>query len=141
MTDAAATAVPDGPEGFKRLVAEGLSILERERALCRAGQLDAAVSLAPEKEGFVARLAGVAPAALGQDASAGDRRALRAALERLVARARENERLIQAAREGVRAAARRLARLDAAQQGAVAYRADGTTILSREDAAGRSKRA
>ncbi|MEL6774168.1 MAG: hypothetical protein AAFS07_10145 [Pseudomonadota bacterium] len=123
-----------GEATVEALVADGLSLLSRERAFCRSGQLENALALAEEKTALVDRLATALPGVR-------DVAAARAALTRLARAARDNERLLAAAREGVRAARRRLSRLGAAQRGAVAYDAAGGTILSWEDAAGKSRRA
>ncbi|MEO0761859.1 MAG: hypothetical protein AAFZ09_08615, partial [Pseudomonadota bacterium] len=60
---------------------------------------------------------------------------------RLQRLARRNEALIAAAERGVRAARRRLAAIGATRSGRVAYAADGGAVISRADAAGRTRRA
>jgi hypothetical protein len=117
---------------IETLAAEGEALLAREAALCREGRIGEAAALAEEKARLVDRLA----AETGPPGPA-ERRVL----ERLVAAARANERLLDAARRGVATARRRLAEAGALRAGAVAYRADGGVILSREDAARRTRRA
>jgi hypothetical protein len=119
---------------LEALIDEGRALLAEERRLCLAGALTDLGALAPLKAGYVARL----------EAAAERHRATEetmAALAALVAEARENEGLLQAVRAGVRAARRRISELVELRSGAVAYWRDGSRIVSRDDAAGKSTRA
>ncbi|MEL6768320.1 MAG: hypothetical protein AAFP17_14145 [Pseudomonadota bacterium] len=122
------------------VLAEASALLEEERRLCLAGRLDEAGPLADRKQMLIDRLA-TAMAEIAADGAGADEPVLREEIRALHRAAQENERLLDAARTGLKRARRELARLAAARRGAVAYGADGEEILSREDAAGRSKTA
>ncbi|MEM6943359.1 MAG: hypothetical protein AAF416_02435 [Pseudomonadota bacterium] len=125
---------------LERLLDEADALLAEERALCLSGALSGAAALAERKTALVEGLAEALAAARGTlDQDLADR--LRGRVTTLSEAARANEALLQAARAGLKRAARELARVEKMRRGAVAYAADGGSILSREDAAGRSKRA
>jgi len=114
------------------LLAEGHALLARERALLTAGELTNLEGLALEKAAFVERLEAAWP---GMERAA----AMREGLSALITDARANERLIHAVRDGLGAARRRIAALEATRAGAVAYARDGSRIASRADACGTTK--
>lgn len=116
------------------LLEHGRGLLRRERSALRAGRLRELAEIADEKAAFVATLE-------AEIAGLTATPPIRAAFEALIADARENERLLRAAREGVGAARRHLEALDAVRRGVVAYDRDGSAILSRGDAVRRSSRA
>ncbi|MEL6481823.1 MAG: hypothetical protein AAFQ75_10265 [Pseudomonadota bacterium] len=130
----------DAGERLRAILAEVSALLAEERRLCLAGRLDEAGPLAERKQLLIERLA-EAMAAITSEGTGAEERQLRDEIRSLHRAARENERLLEAARTGLKRARRELARLAAARRGAVAYGADGEEILSREDAAGRSKTA
>ncbi len=66
---------------------------------------------------------------------------VRRALARLIAESRRNERILAAARAGIARAKRRIAAIEATRRGDVAYAADGSRIVSRQDAGGRTRQA
>ncbi len=86
-------------------------LLQQERGLLLAGQLDRLPELALRKEVIAAQLAGAGASAL-QD--------LRSA-------AGENHRLLRAAQDGLRAALTRLAAIRTANHGLTSYAADGSS--------------
>lgn len=120
--------------GADSLIADGRALLDRERKLLLGGDYHAAESLAAEKRAYLARLESSAPA-LARSGM------LREGLNLLAGDARRNERLLAAVRDGLAAARRRIAALDATRSGAVAYARDGSRITSRADACGRTKSA
>ncbi|GMG83634.1 hypothetical protein LNKW23_28470 [Paralimibaculum aggregatum] len=125
----------DSPEDrLQALIAEGGRLLGEERQAIFAGRLEGLADIAAGKLALLAEL----DAAI---AGAPDDPALRAALDRLVREGRRNERVLQAARAGIAAARRRLAAIEATRRGDVAYEHDGSRIVSRDDAAGKSSRA
>ncbi|MEO0819222.1 MAG: hypothetical protein AAF074_02250 [Pseudomonadota bacterium] len=128
------TAAEMDPQTFLDLLAQGRELLKRERRFCERAALAELTALAPEKAALVARIEEGAATVPGS-------KRLSDALEALIAEARKNERLLIAVRNGVLNAKRHLERLREARRGAVAYREDGGTVISREDAAGASKRA
>lgn len=126
-------ALPDTAQGSAAgaapaTAAEALAdLLAREAALLQAGALDGLEALAAEKEALAARLAldGVALDA--------------AATRRLQAAAQRNAMLLQAARDGLAAAGRRLAELGGAPPALHTY--DGSGRRARlEPAAPRNSR-
>ncbi|MEM6676686.1 MAG: hypothetical protein AAF675_02315 [Pseudomonadota bacterium] len=130
------------PEDLLALIAAGEAMLAREREACLAGAFVVLPGLAAEKRAFAGRLeAALAQPEAGAPLDRGRIGQAMAGLARLQETARANERLLAAMRAGVRRAARELARMAASRRGAVAYARDGSEILSREDAAGRSRRA
>ncbi|MEM7058375.1 MAG: hypothetical protein AAF557_12350 [Pseudomonadota bacterium] len=60
-------------------------------------------------------------------------------IKRLIDASRRNEQIIEAARQGLAYARRRIARIEDAQGGAVAYSEDGDKIVSRADVLGQDK--
>ncbi|MEO0428853.1 MAG: hypothetical protein AAF160_15570 [Pseudomonadota bacterium] len=127
-------------ESLRAVLSEASALLAEERRLCLAGRLDEAGPLAERKQAIVERL-GTAMAAIAM-VGAGDAEAsLREEIGAVQRAAKENERILEAARTGLKRARRELARVAAARRGAVAYGAKGEEILSTEDAAGRSKTA
>lgn len=60
-------------------------------------------------------------------------------IKRLIDTSRRNEQIIEAARQGLAYARRRIARIEDAQGGAVAYSEDGDKIVSRADVLGPHK--
>lgn len=116
----------------ERLLAEGRALLARERSLLTGGELQRAEGLAREKTAYVERLESAWPGLRRIDA-------LRDGMMALVEDARRNERLLHAVREGLGAARRRIAALEATRAGAVAYARDGSRIASRADACGKTK--
>ncbi len=116
------------------LIAHGRTLLARERAYLLAGQISEVVALADEKQAYVARLERELVGVPGTPS-------MRSALARLVTQARENERLLAAARQGVRLARRHLQAMAATAQGALAYDRDGSAIVSQEQSRRRSSRA
>lgn len=60
-------------------------------------------------------------------------------IKRLIDTSRRNEQIIEAARQGLAFARRRIARIEDAQGGAVAYAQDGDKIVSRADVLGPDK--
>lgn len=121
-------------ERLLALVAEGRDLLERERALLLRGAFAELAELAGAKSALLEALDGLAGQVRGTEE-------VRAALTGLIAESRRNERLIEAARQGVGTARRRLGAIAATRQGAVAYDRDGSAIGSREDAISESSRA
>ncbi|MEM6488955.1 MAG: hypothetical protein AAF677_11930 [Pseudomonadota bacterium] len=137
--DAGTVAGDGGPTAeLMAVVAEGVALVDEERVLCRRGALARIEGLAAAKTAYLTRLEAAMTAALP---GAARDPAVRRALARLGKAAAANERLILAAREGVRRARRCHQDWEALRTGAVAYAADGTAILSREDAAGKTKTA
>jgi hypothetical protein len=116
------------------LIADGRRLLGRERTACLEGRLDELGRLGAEKQGLLERLEAAIPGAPGTPA-------VRRALAGLIEAGRHNERVLAGARAGVAAARRRLEAIAAARRGDVAYAEDGSRIVSRDDAAGRTSRA
>ena len=94
------------------------AILTEERALLKTGRIAALAEAGARKAALVDRLLSHPPTG-----GAG-----RAALARLAAEARVNERLIGAALRGVQAAAGRLRAVRDAAAGLTAYTADGRSV-------------
>ncbi|MGF1445899.1 MAG: hypothetical protein ACFBRM_06815 [Pikeienuella sp.] len=124
----------DAPAVLESLIAEGAALLAKERAQLLTGRFDGLARLAKAKQALLEQLEQAIPATPGSPT-------LKRALQSLVAQSRRNERLLAAARAGVAAARRRIKEIAAARTGDVAYRADGSRVVSREDAAGPSTRA
>lgn len=120
--------------GAEALLAEGRALLARERGLLLGGDYLRAEALAAEKRAYLDRLESVWPTVAPAEG-------LREGLTALAGDARRNERLFLAAREGLAAARRRIAALQATRTGAVAYARDGSRITSRADACGKTKSA
>ncbi len=116
------------------LIAEGATLLEAERSVLLSGAFARLPALTGAKRNLLARLESAIPGTRGTPK-------LRADLAHLVAESRRNERLLLGAREGIVAARRRLQAIEAARRGDVAYLADGSRVVSREDAAQRTRRA
>lgn len=116
------------------LVASGHDLLARERATLLEGRFDGLEDIGAEKAALLEGLEEAIRRVRGT-------RALRAALDALIADSRRNERLIGAALGGMRAARRSIQAIVATRMGDVAYAADGTRITSRADAARKSSRA
>jgi hypothetical protein len=115
-------------------VARGRALLDRERALILAGRFDEIGLIAEEKLALLASLEVVMPRSSGTPP-------VREALDALISDSRHNERLIDAARRGLKSARRRIAAIVATRRGDVAYASDGSRIVSKADAAGKSSRA
>ena len=62
-------------------------------------------------------------------------------IKQLIEASRRNEQIIDAARQGLAYARRRIARIEEARKGAVAYGEDGGRIVSRADVIGRDRSA
>jgi hypothetical protein len=116
------------------LVETGRELMSRERAFLLRGELAPAARLAAEKRALLAALDEVIPRVRGTGP-------VRAALTRLIAEGRRNERLILSARQGLSQARRRVEAITATSRGAVAYDRDGRPITSRDDASRKSSRA
>ena len=138
MSRAESSSRPAGAEGAARaleeLIAAGEALLERERMHLLAGEIGAVAALAADKRRLAEELEARLP---GTPATPG----LRRALEVLVARARENERLLAAVRRGVAEAERHLRAILATARGAVAYARDGSAILGPDGGSGKGSRA
>lgn len=133
IADAHASGAPGG-ESLEQLIADGRALLEQERERLLAGQIGAVVALAADKQRLAVLLEEGLPRAVPTPA-------LRRALEGLVAQARENERLLAAARRGVADAERHLRAILATARGAVAYDRDGSAILGPDGSGRKGSRA
>lgn len=118
------------------------ALLDRERELLSRGDYAGMAGLAGEKQVMLRTLEDLIRQASGERTNDGGSRAeLRAALSALIDDSRRNERLIQAARQGVAGARRRIETILATRHGAVAYDRHGAPISSREDTVSESSRA
>lgn len=115
-------------------IADGHGLLAREREMLDSGDYAGMAGLVAEKQALLDRLEQLIRQVRG---TAG----LRAALTALIEDSRRNELLIQAARQGVVGARRRIETILATKRGAVAYDRDGAPISSREDSVSESSRA
>ena len=122
------------PTRVVEIVEEGMTLLEREREVLRAGDFPAVSSITSKKTDLLARL---------ETAMRGVRRTavIVEAVEALISESRRNEGMIRAALQGLAAAKRRIAAIIATGKGAVAYAEDGSRIKSRADATRATKRA
>jgi len=116
------------------LVSEGHDLLSREREILFDGRFEGLEPIGAEKARLLEQLEDAIPRVRGT-------RALRTALDGLIADSRRNERLIGAALGGMRTARRSIEAIVATRMGDVAYAADGTRITSRADAVRKSSRA
>jgi len=116
------------------LLADGQTLLERERTELLAGRFDGLEGIAGAKAELLDRLERLIPQSRGTGP-------VRDALDGLIRESRRNERLIGAALSGVRSARRSISAILATRRGDVAYAADGSRITSRDDAVQKSSRA
>lgn len=121
-------------DALRHLIAEAEAMLAAERRDCLAGGLARLAEIAAAKQALIDRLEDAIGRAQGTPE-------LRRALSRLVAASRQNEAILLAARAGIVAARRRIATIEATRRGDVAYAADGTRIVSRDDAGGKTRHA
>lgn len=113
---------------------DGRRLLSEERVAVLGGDFTRIGEFAARKQGLLGELEGLIPTARGT-------RAVRQALSGLIAEGKRNERILMAARRGLSAARRRIEAIAATRRGDVAYAADGSRIVSRSDAAGKSRQA
>ena len=116
------------------LVAEGHTLMARERSLLLRGKFDGLAELSADKLGLLNGLEDMIAQVRGTDSA-------RTALAGLIADSQRNETIIHAARQGLSGARRRIDAIISAGRGAVAYDRDGSAITSRDDAARNSSRA
>ena len=129
-------------ERMLRTIADGHALLARERELMRAGDYAGMAGLSGEKQVMLRTLEELIRRIGAERRHHEDKvPELRAALAALVEDSHRNERLIEAARQGVAAARRRIGTILATRRGAVAYDRDGAPISSREDGVSESSRA
>ena len=122
-------ALPDAPPGTVELmntVDEALILLDEERDIFLQGRYAQIAELAERKLAVLERL---------ELALAGIERSVLVvgAIRRLIAASRRNEQIIEAARQGLAHARRRIGAIQQAVRGAVAYAEDGTRIASQAD--------
>ncbi|MEM9781963.1 MAG: hypothetical protein AAF899_05770 [Pseudomonadota bacterium] len=134
------TSAADRLEGMIAEVEAGIGLLDRERRLCRAGRLDALAAIAAEKQALSTRLATGMTGLVAAEDPAGAAR-LRRAIDQLARRARRNERLLAEVGEAVRRVRRARRLSESLRAGRVGYGPDGRTVVSRADAARRSRKA
>lgn len=116
------------------LVQSGEGLLAEERQAIFSGLYTHLPKIAVRKQALLSELDAAIPIARGTPL-------VRNALDKLIRDSRRNERLLRAARAGLASARRRLEAIDATRRGDVAYDADGSRIVSRDDATGKSSRA
>lgn len=124
MTPAPSLPPREGAADLLLLIEEAVALLEEESRCLLTGAYAALPRLAGQKTALLARLEQVLPAARGD-------RDCAAALARLVELSRRTERLLEAAREGLAQARRRLTALAEHRDGLIAYAEDGTRIACR----------
>lgn len=111
------------------LTAEGMDILDRERAAFVSGDYAEVVALTEAKLALLSRLDKALPTVPRNI------RTLRR-LERLVDASKRNEEIIAAARQGLSYAKLKIREIDSTRRGVVAYAQDGSRIESRADQIG-----
>ena len=116
------------------LIRDGEALLGRERRAVLGGAFGTIAEIATGKQALLAEIDGAIGTVRGTPA-------LRSALARLIRASRRNERILRAAKAGIAAARRRIAAIEATRRGDVAYQADGSRIVSRAVAEGKSSRA
>ncbi len=108
------------------IVDEALEILDEEREVFLTGAYDRIASISERKMNALEHLELAIPRARKTAAVIG-------AIKQLVAASRRNEQIIQAARQGLSHARRRIVAIAEAGRGVVAYAEDGTRIASKAD--------
>ncbi|MEM9147088.1 MAG: hypothetical protein AAGC57_12905 [Pseudomonadota bacterium] len=116
------------------LSVDGQDLLAEERAAVLGGAFDQIGEFGNRKQVLLGNLEALIPTARGTTA-------VRRALGALIEDGKRNERILQAARQGLSAARRRIVAIEATRRGDVAYAADGTRIISRSDATGKTRKA
>ena len=123
------TAYPDAPAGTVELmttVDEALALLDEERDVFLQGRYAEIAGLGERKLAVLERLelalSGIERSAL-----------VVGAIRSLISASRRNEQIIEAARQGLAHARRRIGAIQQAVRGAVAYAEDGTKIASHAD--------
>lgn len=116
------------------LTSAGRRLLAEERRALLGGAFERIAEFATAKQDLLGDLEAAIPRARGT-------RAVRRALSGLIADGKRNERILTAARQGLAAARRRIEAIEATRRGDVAYAPDGSRIISRSDAAGKSRQA
>ncbi|MEO0621505.1 MAG: hypothetical protein AAFU49_03590 [Pseudomonadota bacterium] len=119
---------------FIALSTDGRRLLADERRAVLSGAFDQIETFGTRKQTLLGDLETLMPQTRGT-------RAVRSALTTLIAEGKRNERILSAARRGLAAARRRIEAIEATRRGDVAYAADGTRIISRSDATGKTRRA
>ena len=119
---------------FQEIVEEALELLARERALFLTGDYEKIPQVSGQKISVLERIEDAIP-------FAPQTRATIAVIEELVIASRRNEEIIQAARQGLAHARRRISSIREARRGVVAYAEDGSQIASHADLIGREKSA
>ena len=114
----------EGAADLLLLIEEAAGLLEEESRCLLTGAYAALAAITERKLALLARLEQALPAARGD-------RHCAAALARLVDLSRRTERLLEAAREGLAQARRRLTALAEHRDGLIAYSEDGTRIACR----------
>lgn len=123
------TMFPDAPPGTVELmttVDAALTLLDEERDIFLQGRYAEISALGERKLAILEQLE---LALVGIERSA----LVVGAIRRLIAASRRNEQIIEAARQGLAHARRRIGAIQQAVRGAVAYAEDGSRIASRAD--------
>ncbi|MFK7945593.1 MAG: hypothetical protein AB8B85_22165 [Paracoccaceae bacterium] len=130
------TTFPSAPREAVQLlttVEEALALLDAERDIFLQGRYEQIAELSERKMAVLdqleAAMRGVPRSAI-----------VVSAIRRLIAASRRNEQIIEAARQGLAHARRRIGAIQQAVRGVVAYAEDGTRIASRADQIGAGKR-
>ena len=128
MRAAASQSFADGsePDYARQIVAEALSILKDEREVFLSGEYLRLSTILEAKSAVLEKLELAIHTAPRSVAFIAD-------VRNLIAESRRNEQIIQAARQGLSHARRRLKAIDEMRSGVVAYAEDGSRISSRDD--------
>jgi flagellar biosynthesis/type III secretory pathway chaperone len=108
------------------IIEEGLDVLEEERTIFLTGEYERIEGITKRKLDVLERLESVI-ANLPRSAVVIN------SIKRLITASKRNEQLIQAARQGLSHARRRITAIAETRRGVVAYAEDGTRIKSRAD--------
>lgn len=128
------TAATDGTEAILAAVDAGLIILSEERQAFLEGRYEKIADLTERKLAIIAELDTAIPLTPRTDIVV-------EAIGALIEQSRSNEQIIQAARQGLSYARRRINSIRATERGDVAYAEDGTKIRSREESPKQTKSA
>lgn len=122
----------DPIERLSQSIKQALDILIEERDVFLTGAYEKISRITESKLSLLARLE-------TEIRAVPRTRAVVDMIKRLIEASRRNEQIIDAARQGLAYARRRIARIQEAQGGAVAYAEDGDKIVSRADVLGKDK--
>ena len=116
----------EGPNGFADVVSEALAILDEEQKVFLTGRYQSIPDIAERKLQVLGKLE-------NEFSNLRPSEFVVASVRRIIAASRRNEQLIEAARQGLSHARRRIGAIREAGRGVVAYAEDGSRIASRAD--------